>query len=148
MEFRVFIIMTRPGHGEDIKDISVSPMIFQEKELYHQIYPAKLAVDIGSTPISLYLFWQHELLLAIIVTFIPSIIASAIIIKYVDLERYRNSPLGMYVKKYMTRTMEGVRFIGLFIMILGTWSHVWEMIPIGLLVILFGWLRGMILPRP
>lgn len=75
-----------------------STMIFKEKVLYHQIHPVKLAVDIGITPISLYFFWQHELLLAILVTFVPSIIASSLIIKYVDLENQCSSHLDGMLK--------------------------------------------------
>jgi hypothetical protein len=123
------------------------PMTFQEKELYNQIHPAKLAVDIGSTPFLLYLFWQHELLFAILVAFIPSIVASAIIIKYVPLESYRSSRLGHYVGKYMTRAMEGIRFLGLIVMIFGAWFHIWFMFPIGLLIVLLGWLNGFIVKR-
>ncbi len=117
-----------------------------EKELYHQIHPAKLAVDIGATPFALYLFWLHELLPALIVTLVPSVIASAIIMRYADLEPYRSSPTGRYMKKYMTRTMEGVRFGGLLIMIAGAWFPLWQLFPAGILVILSGWFRGVILP--
>lgn len=125
-----------------------SPMTFAEKELYHQIHPAKLAVDIGSTPFSLYLFWQHELVLAVLITFIPSLIASMIIMKYVDLRPYKSSRLGQYIKRYMTRTMEGVRFMGLIIMIVGAWFLFWQLIPVGLLIVIIGWFNGIIFPRP
>jgi hypothetical protein len=118
------------------------PLTLQEKELYNQIHPAKLAVDIGSTPFSLYLFWQHELLPAILVAFIPAIIASAIIMKYVDLEPYRLSSLGRYVNKYMTRAMEGIRSLGFIVMIAGAWFHIWLLLPAGLLMVLLGWLNG------
>ena len=121
-------------------------MEFAEKELYHQIHPAKLAVDIGATPVALYFFWLHELLPAIIITLVPSLIASAAIMRWVDLEPYRSSRLGRYVKKYMTRAMEGLRFAGLLIMIAGAWFHLWQLFPAGILVILFGWFRGVILP--
>lgn len=123
-------------------------MKFKEKELYHQIHPVKLAIDIGTTPFSLYFFWQHELLPAVVITLVPSVIASAIIIRYIDLEHYRSSRLGRYITKYMTRTLEGIRFAGFLIMMAGAWLHVWQLIPAGLLVVLFGWMRGVILPGP
>ena len=122
-------------------------MEFAEKELYHQIHPAKLAVDIGATPVALYCFWLHELLPAIIITLVPSLIASAAIMRYADLEPYRSSGLGRYVKKYMTRAMEGLRSAGLLIMIAGAWFHVWQLFPVGILVVLSGWFRGVIFPE-
>lgn len=138
------ILMADQDSVKVIDHIDKSRMTLKEKEIYHQIHPFKLAVDIGSTPVSLYLFWQHELILAVIVTFVPSIIASAIVMKYASLERYRSSSLGHYVKSYMTRTMEGVRSIGLLVMMIGAWSHIWQLMPVGLLVILFSWSNGIV----
>jgi hypothetical protein len=123
------------------------PMEFAEKELYHQIHPAKLAVDIGATPFALYCFWLHEFIPALIITLVPSVIVSALIMRYVDLEPYRDSGPGRYLKKYMTRAMEGVRFGGLFIMIAGAWFHLWALLPVGILVVLSGWLRGVFFPE-
>jgi hypothetical protein len=117
-----------------------------EKELYHQIHPAKLATDFGTTAVALYFFWLHDLIPAIAITLVPSLIASAVIIRFSNLEPYRSSRTGRYLKRYMTRTMEGIRVGGLFIMIAGAWFHVWQLIPAGILVILFGWFRGVILP--
>jgi hypothetical protein len=122
-------------------------MEFAEKELYHQIHPAKLGVDIGATPFALYFFWLHEFLLAIVITLVPSVIASALIMRYADLEPYRSSGRGRYLKKYMTRATEGVRFGGLLVMIAGAWFHVWLLILLGIPIILFGWFRGVIFPE-
>ena len=59
-----------------------------EKVLYHQIHPVKLTVDIGLTPVALYFFWIHWLLLALVVSLVPSIVASALIVRFVDLTKY------------------------------------------------------------
>ena len=91
----------------------------QERLLYHQIYPAKLATDIAGTPISLYLLWRHRPIVALIATFAPAIVASWLVIRYADLEPYRASPAGAYLAKNMTHTMEGVRFGGLIVMMIG-----------------------------
>jgi hypothetical protein len=122
-------------------------MEFAEKELYHQIHPAKLATDIGATPFALYFFWLHELLPAIVITLVPSVVASALIMRHADLEPYRSSGRGRYLKRYMTRAMEAVRFSGLLIMIAGAWFHVWLLILLGIPIILFGWFRGVIFPE-
>jgi hypothetical protein len=121
-------------------------MIFQEKALYHQIHPAKLATDIGTTPISLYLFWQHSLIAALLVTFVPSIIASFIIIQAVNLAQYKNSALGHYLARYMTPATQAMRFVGLIVMILGAWYRNGWPIALGVAIILLAWLRGVIVP--
>jgi uncharacterized membrane protein YesL len=87
----------------------------QEKELYQQIHPAKLATDIASFVLSTYIIWIHQLILGVLAGFIPATIASVIVVRYANLERYVASRLGRYVAKYVTRTMEAVRFVGLFV---------------------------------
>jgi len=52
----------------------------QEKTLYNQIHPAKLATDIGSTVASVYLLWEKRLLAGIIAAFLPPVISSRMII--------------------------------------------------------------------
>jgi hypothetical protein len=38
-----------------------SKMDFNEKKLYRQIHPVKLATDIGVTPIFLFFVWQRRI---------------------------------------------------------------------------------------
>ena len=52
-------------------------MTFAEKVLLHQIYPAKLAADIGAAAVSLYFFWAHQLWLGLITHFAPPVIVAA-----------------------------------------------------------------------
>jgi hypothetical protein len=40
-------------------------MTFQEKKLYHQIHPLKLATDIGATVPFPYFLWHHQVALAL-----------------------------------------------------------------------------------
>ena len=116
----------------------------REKELYQQIHPAKLATDIASFVLSTYIIWIHQLILGILAGFIPAIVASVIVVRYVNLERYAASRLGKYVRKYMTRTMEAVRFVGLFVSWGGAWYHIWWIIGIGILTVILACLRGKI----
>jgi hypothetical protein len=120
----------------------------REKVLYHQIHPAKLGVDIGVTPVALYLFWIHSLVVALVVSLLPSVIASAIIVRIVDLSRYKESGFGRYVGRYMTRAIEAVRLAGFIVAAVGAWLHLWWLIPVGIAVVILGWLRGVILPQP
>ena len=122
-------------------------MTFEEKALYHQIHPLKLATDIIGTFPSLYLLWQHELLWGLLVTFIPSIIASYLLIRYANLEPYKQSAFGQYIRRYMSHTIEAVRLLGLGVMMVGAWYHLGWLIALGLVIILVGWLRGILFPQ-
>src|SRR5215469_725885 len=123
-------------------------MNFREKKLYHQIHPLKLATDIGVTPIFLFFFWHHRAAPALLVGFVPPILVSvAMMIWPPDLQRLKNSSLGRYVSKYMTRAIEAVRFLTLVPMAWGAWTHRLSLIGLGLLVLLLAWSNGLIFPR-
>ncbi len=123
-------------------------MTLDEKILYHQIHPSKLLTDWGAGIIALQPFWEHQLLVALLIVLIPPAIASFILIRLANLEPYKESSFGKYVRKYMTRPMEMVRLAGYILMAIGAWYHIVWLIPAGLLVVLFGWLRGVIFPAP
>lgn len=117
-------------------------MNFNEKKLYHQIHPLKLLTDWITGAISLYLLWFHEVIISLIVMFIPSFVTSFLIVKFVNLDKLKNSTFGNYVRNSMTMTMEVVRLVGFAIAILGAWYHLFSLVVCGLIVILLGWLRG------
>ncbi len=64
------------------------PLTGHEKELYQNIHPAKLSTDIGVYFPSTYLIWIHQLIPGILISFVPAIIASALVMKYGNLEKY------------------------------------------------------------
>ena len=68
------------------------------------------------------------------------------IVRFADLEKYKQSAFGKYVRQYMTRAIEALRFLGYGIMAVGAWIHATWAIPIGLLIIILAWLRGVIFP--
>jgi hypothetical protein len=119
----------------------------QEKTLYHQIHPLKLFTDISAEVLSLYLFWKRKLIAGFIVLLVPPIIASALIIKWVDLESYKQSAFGRYIRAYMTPLMVAVRLLGTVVTHLGAWFRKPLLIPLGLVIVLFAWLRGILLPK-
>jgi hypothetical protein len=121
-------------------------MNMQEKILYHQIHPAKLLTDWVSTIPALYLLWNHEIYRGVLLAFLPSIIASVLVIRFANLESYAASKFGQYVEKYMTGGMQALRLAGFVMMMFGAWYHesAWYLIPTGLILILFAWLRGKI----
>jgi hypothetical protein len=96
-------------------------MNLRERKLYHQIHPLKLATDIGVTPISLYFLWQHRIAPAIVIGFVPPVVVSVTMMIWPpDLERLKRSMLGQYISKYMTRTVEVIRFLSLVPMACGS----------------------------
>ena len=78
--------------------------------------------------------------------FIPAIVASVVVVRYANLDKYAASPLGKHVEKYMTRTIEAARFIGQFVSWLGAWYHAFWTIGVGLLIVILAWTRGKIPP--
>ncbi len=129
--------------------LSQKPMDLAEKVLYHQIHPAKVSTDAIVTIPSLYLFWLHELVLGIIVSLAPAIVASALIIRFVNLEKYKASALGHYVERYMTRKMQTLRLAGFIVMAIGAWfaDFALLLVPLGVVIILVGWSWGKIFPN-
>jgi hypothetical protein len=123
-------------------------MTLREKGLYHQIHPAKLVTDILAGLGSLYFFWEHELWLGLAAHLIPPIVASALLIRFADLEPLKASPLGRYVKVHMTRAVEGVRLLGDLIMVAGAWLRLWWVIVLGVAVVAAAWLSGRVSRTP
>ena len=75
------------------------------------------------------------------------LVSAAMIIWPPDLERLKNSSLGRYVSKYMTPTIEAVRFLTLVPMAWGAWIHSFSLIGLGLLVLLLAWCNGLLFSR-
>jgi hypothetical protein len=117
-------------------------MNFADKVLYHQIHPLKLGTDILASLVSLYFFWQHRLLVGLLLHLAPPIFASVVIIYMVDLEPQRQSTFGQYVKKMMTHKIEAIRLGGDIVMVLGAWSRSLSFIGVGLAIVIAGWLSG------
>jgi hypothetical protein len=118
-------------------------MTLKEKILYHQIHPLKLTADIGCEPVSLYFLWQHNLLLGLTTHFIPPITASWLVICYGNLEACKASTFGGYVRCHMTKTVEGLRFAGDIVMMLGAWFHEPSLVVLGLFAIILAWCSGL-----
>jgi hypothetical protein len=117
----------------------------REQVLYHQIHPLKLAVDISGSVASTVLLWKHSLLAGMLVTFLPSIVVSAAMVRWMDLRRQKGSALGRYVAFHMTRIAEAVRFGGQVVIWIGAWAHAGSVIAAGAVVIVLGWTYS--LPR-
>ena len=121
-------------------------MLLREKALFHQIHPAKLAVDILSEPVSLYFFWRHDLGLGLTTHFVPPILASAVAILFFDLERQKASRFGRYIARFMSRGVEATRLFGDIVMGIGAWYRSPSVIAGGILIVILAWLSGYLRP--
>ncbi len=121
-------------------------MTLREKSLYHQIHPFKLGTDVAAQIVATYFFWNHSLIVAFVVMLIPPIIMSAFVINMLDLANIKDSAVGRYLKRSMTRGMETIRLLGTVPIVLGAWYHMPWLIGLGIIIILYGWLRGVIFP--
>jgi hypothetical protein len=119
-------------------------LTLQEKALYHQVHPLKLATDISAQVVSTYFFWVHSLALGLVTMFVPPIMISALLLNTLDFTWIRDSAVGRYLKRSMTPAMQAVRLAGTLPIVFGAWYHLPWLIALGLAVILFGWLRGLI----
>ena len=122
-------------------------MTLKEKLLFHQVHPAKLVTDIGAAIVSLYLLWQHQLVLGLLTHFIPPPIGSAAVIRFADLETYKNSRLGAYLVRYMTPIAQAARLAGDLITVGAAWYQSFAGILFGLAVIAAAWSYGWVLGR-
>ena len=113
----------------------------EEKKLYHQIHPAKLATDWISGALALWLFWEDLFALGFAVLLISAVIATYVVIQYADLEKQRESPFGRYARKHMTKTTEMMRFVGMAVALFGAWYHFIPVLVGGLVLIVLAWLR-------
>ena len=113
-----------------------------ERLLYHQIHPLKLFTDVTTAIAAAGLLWTHRLGLAVLIGWVPSIAVSAALLRWADLEPYRASAFGRYVRRFMTRRVELARFAGLILLWGGSWLRRPALIAAGAAGILACWLAG------
>ena len=118
-----------------------------ERLLYHQTHPLKLATDFSTAIASLVLLGSHRLGLALIVMWIPSVIVSVVMIRRCDFSGTRDAAVGAYLRRYMTRNMETVRFLGLGVAAVGAWIHGTWLIVLGAALVAGGWFGPWLLGR-
>ena len=123
-------------------------MTLSEKILYHQIHPLKLLTDVSTAFASTYLLWRHTLIYAILLSIVPSIVVSIVLLKNSDLEKYKESAFGNYLKRYMdSRFVDSSRLFGFLLMMIGGWYQLIGLIILGFLIIIIIWSRGLLFQR-
>ena len=118
-------------------------MNLQEKNLYQQIHPIRIATDWLSGFYACYLFWQHEPIPALVMAFIPSLVVSLFVVKNSDLEKLKNSAFGRYYKRIYSKSIDLVRFAGFVVMSVSSWYQEWSGIILGVLIVLATWIYGL-----
>ena len=98
-------------------------MTFAERALYHQIHPAKLYVDIATALVAIDLFWRHELAPGLIIALLPPVLVSAVLVREADLQRYRSSLMGAYLRQFMPAWVQAMRLFGVGVAFYAAWYH-------------------------
>ena len=117
-------------------------MTFGERALYHQIHPAKVFTDISTALIGFDLFWRHQLAIGVLIALLPPVLVSIVLINEVDLEPYRRSPMGAYLRRFMPPWVQAVRLFGIALAFYAAWYHVPAGIVLGLGLIAACWANG------
>jgi hypothetical protein len=82
----------------------------------------------------------------VLVLLVPPIIATTLIVRWVDLEPYKQSAFGRYLRTYMTPFAVMVRLLGTVVTHLGAWYRRPSLSALGLAIILLARLRGILWP--
>lgn len=119
-------------------------LTFAERALYHQIHPAKLFADIATALIGLDLFWRHELIPGLIIAVLPPVLVSAVLVREANLERYRSSPMGAYVRRFMPPWVQALRFFAVAFAFYAAWYHVPAGVIGSLALVAACWAQGIV----
>ncbi len=114
----------------------------RERVLVHQVHPAKLAVDIGTSLVSNVLLWRHQIVAGLVVRYLFPVLASVLVLRFADLESLASSPAGRYVVKHMPPQAMAVRLAGDTLMAAGAWKNRPQWLVVGAVLIALGWLHG------
>ena len=118
-------------------------MTFAERALYHQIHPAKLYVDIATALVAIDLFWRHELAPGLIIALLPPVLVSAVLVREADLERYRSSLMGAYLRQFMPAWVQAMRLFGVGVAFYAAWYHFPAGVISGLALVAICWANGL-----
>jgi hypothetical protein len=117
-------------------------LTFSERVLYHQIHPAKLFADMATPLFAIDLFWRHALIPGLIVAVLPPVLVSAVLVHEADLGRYRSSPMGAYLRRFMPPWVQAVRIFGIAVAFYAGWYHVTAGVIGGLALVALCWGAG------
>jgi len=117
-------------------------LTLRERVLYHQIHPAKLYVDIATALVAIDLFWRHALAPGLIIALLPPVLVSAVLVREADLERYRSSLMGAYLRQFMPPWVQAMRLFGVGVAFYAAWYHFPAGVISGLALVAICWANG------
>jgi len=117
-------------------------LTLRERFLYHQIHPAKVFADTSTALIGIDLFWRHELWAGLIIALLSPVLVSAVLLREADFERYRSSPMGAYLRRFMPPWVQAVRLFGIGVAFYAAWYHVPVGVIGGLALVAVCWAAG------
>ncbi|MDP9274089.1 MAG: hypothetical protein M3O99_00675 [Chloroflexota bacterium] len=120
------------------------PLTLRERVLYHQIHPAKLFADVATALVAIDLFWRHALAPGLIIALLPPVLVSAVLVREANLESYRSSPMGAYLRRFMPPWVQAVRLFGVALAFYASWHHVPAGIYGGLALVALCWANGLV----
>ena len=118
-------------------------MELNERVLYHQIHPFKLLTDWSAAFAAAALLWNHRPIEALVIGFVPSALVTIALVRWANLEPYRESRFGHYVSGFMTRRVKVARFGGLLPLWIGAWFRSPVAMAAGVVWIIGCWLIGL-----
>lgn len=113
-----------------------------DKIKYVEIHPLKISIDVLSDIVAVGLFWKNYLLSGLAIAYLPSMLAAVFIMKYLDLEKYKNSKAGKYILKYKNLSADLSAIIGEIIIWIGAWNQSVYIIILGLLIFITSYCHG------
>jgi len=113
-----------------------------ERLLYQQVHPLKLLTDFATSFCSSWLLWNRQWAAAALVGLVPSVVVTGLLLWRADLAPFVRTPIGRYVARFMTRRVEALRFAGQLLMWAGAGLHIVWWLPLGFMIVVFGWLSG------
>jgi hypothetical protein len=119
-------------------------LTFRERFLYHQIHPAKLFADISTALVAIDLFWRHALVPGLIIALLTPLLVSAVLVREADLERYRASAMGAYLRRFMPPWVQAMRLFGVGVAFYAAWYHFPPGIYGGLALVVLCWASGVL----
>jgi hypothetical protein len=110
--------------------------------LVHQVHPAKLATDVGTSVVSLALLWHGYRRSAMALHFAAPVLGSAIVLATADLPRLAATRRGRYVQEHMPPAAQALRLAGDALTVWGARRHRPGLIAAGIVVVAAGWSHG------
>ena len=122
-------------------------MTKDERALYHQIHPAKLAVDAAAGVSAVLALSQGWFVSGVAVAVAVPAAASFAVLQRADLERLKHSRFGAYVRKFMTPAAQFQRIAGFGVLSAAAWVHSYLLGVFGAALIIHAWTQGLLIPR-